>query len=55
MNSDKQPFQKPGQQQSNWPQKGPQQPKPQGGHQPRPAQGAPSDRTPGQGNVVGKK
>jgi hypothetical protein len=55
MNSDKQSFQKPASQQhSNWQQKESQQPKPQGGHQPRPGHGAPSDRNPGQSNV-GKK
>ena len=55
MNSDKPSFQKPGQQHSNWPQKQTQQPKPQGGHQPKPPQhGTPSDRTAGQNNF-GKK
>jgi hypothetical protein len=53
MNSDKPSFQKPGQQ--NWQQKQPQQqPKPQGGHQPKRTHGAPSDRTAGESNF-GKK
>ena len=53
MNSDKQSFQKPGQQPSNWQQKQPQQqPKPQGGHQSKPS--TPPDRTAGQNNF-GKK
>jgi hypothetical protein len=53
MSSDKnqQPFQKPGQQQSNWPQKGQQPPKPQGGQQSQPGQGAPSNRPPSQDNI----
>ena len=50
MNSDKPSFQKPGHQHSNWQHKESQQPKPQGGHQPKPAHGAPTDRTGGQGN-----
>ena len=54
MNSDKPSFHKPGQQHSNWQQKPSQQPKPQGGHQPKPPQGTPSDRTAGQNNF-GKK
>ena len=55
MNSDKQSFQKPGQQHSNWQQKQSQQPKPQSGHQPKPSQGTkPSDQTAGQSNF-GKK
>jgi hypothetical protein len=54
MNTDKPSFQKPGQQHSNWQHKESQQPKPQGGHQPKPTPGAPTDRTAGQGNF-GKK
>ena len=56
MSSDKQqqPFQKQGQQHSNWQQKGQQPPKPQGGQQSQPGQGAPSTRPTTQGNM-GKK
>jgi hypothetical protein len=54
MNNDKQSFQKPGQQHSNWQQRESQQPKPQGGHRPKPSHGTPSDRSGSQGNF-GKK
>jgi hypothetical protein len=54
MNSDKQSFQKPSEQHSNWQQKQSQPPKPQSGHQSKPTHQTPSDRTAGHGNV-GKK
>ncbi len=56
MSSDKQQesFQRPGQQQPNWAQKGPQQPKPQGQQPQHAGQGAPSNRPASSGNF-GKK